>query len=80
MALVTFTDTEWTVHHEALLYDARALRDGPKGTTGVDEFASFQFGFPTAIALKDGTVLATHWCVEQNVCGIRWTKLRVDWK
>lgn len=80
MALVTFTDTEWTVHHEGLLYDARALRDGPKGTTGVDEFASFQFGFPTAIALKDGTILATHWCVEQNVCGIRWTKLRVDWK
>ncbi len=81
MALVTFNETDWTVHYEGLLYDARAHRDGPqRGTTGVDEFASFQFGFPTAVVLKDGDILATHWCVEQNVCGIRWTKLRTAWE
>lgn len=79
-ALVTFTDTAWNVHHEQLLYDARAFRDGPSsGATGVDELASFQFGFPTAIRLQDGTFLATHWCVEQGVSGIRWTKFRIDW-
>ncbi len=76
MAVVTFTPTAWTVQEEALLYDARGFRDGPEsGATGVDELASFQFGFPTAIRLQDGTILTTHWCVEQNVCGIRWTKL-----
>ena len=78
--LVTFTDTAWTVHHEQLLYDARALRDGPgSGNTGVDELAGFQFGFPTAIRLQDGTHLATNWCVEQGRTGIRWTKFRVEW-
>ncbi len=78
--LATFTDTAWQVHHEQLLYDARALRDGPaSGNTGVDELASFQFGFPTAIRLQDGTFLETHWCVEQGVSGIRWTKFRIDW-
>lgn len=78
--LATFTDTAWTVHHEQLLYDARALRDGPaSGNTGVDELASFQFGFPTAIRLQDGTFLETHWCVEQGVSGIRWTKFRIEW-
>jgi hypothetical protein len=78
--LVTFTDNAWKVHHEQLFYDARSLRDGPSaGNTGVDELDSFQFGFPTAIALQDGSFLATHWCVEQGQCGIRWTKFRVEW-
>lgn len=80
LALVTFTETAWTVHHDGLLYDARGSRDRPDaGATGVDELASFQFGFPTAIRLADGTYLATHWCVEQAVCGIRWTKLAIEW-
>lgn len=77
--LVTFTDTAWTVYHEQLFYDARSFRDGPSsGNTGVDELASFQFGFPTAIRVRDGTFLATHWCVEQGVCGIRWTRFRIE--
>jgi len=78
--LVTFTDSAWEVHHEQLFYDARAFRNGPSaGTTGVDELASFQFGFPTAIPLQDGAFLATHWCVEQGISGIRWTKFRIAW-
>ncbi|WP_397570340.1 sialidase family protein [Schlesneria sp. T3-172] len=80
MALVTFTETSWTVVYEGLLYDARDFRDGPnQGATGVDELDSFQFGFPTAIKLQDGTILATNWSVEQGRCGIRWTKLAIDW-
>ncbi len=78
--LATFSRTAWTVHHESLVYDAKANRDGPNsGNTGVDELASFQFGFPTAIPLQDGCYLMTNWSVERGVTGIRWTKLRVDW-
>ena len=77
---MSFTDTAWTVHHEQLFYDARASRSGPAaGSTGVDELASFQFGFPTALRLKDNAFLATHWCVEQGVCGIRWTRFTIAW-
>jgi len=79
-SLVTFTETAWTIHHEQLFYDARSRRDGPRaGQTGVDELDSFQFGFPTAIRLHDGDFLATHWCVEAGICGIRWTRFRIDW-
>lgn len=79
-ALVTFTKTEWTVHFDTMLYDAGADRDRPQdGLTGVDELKSFAFGFPTGIRLQDGTILTTHWCVESDVCGIRWTRLRIDW-
>ncbi len=80
MNLVTFTEDAWTVHDENVMYDARAQRDRTAGhASGVDELASFQFGFPTAILLQDGSYLATHWCVENGVCGIRWTKLRIAW-
>jgi hypothetical protein len=79
-ALVTFTDESWTVFSEQLFYDAKAHRFGPAaGASGVDELADFQFGFPTGIRLADGSFLATHWCVEGGVCGIRFTKFRIDW-
>jgi len=80
MALVTYTDETWSVEYEGLMYDAQARRDRPADLdTGVEEFDTFAFGFPTAIRLLDGTVLATHWCQAEGVFGIQWTKLRVNW-
>lgn len=80
MLLVTFTKKRWTVRHEGIMYDARTQRQWPPDVkTGDQEWAGFEFGFPTAVKLRDGTFLATHWCKEQGKVGIRWTKLRVDW-
>lgn len=80
MCLVTFTDEAWKLHYEGVLYDAKASRErAVEVETGVKELDSFQFGFPTAIRLQDGTFLATHWSVENGVSGIRWYKLGVDW-
>ena len=80
MTLVTFTDQAWTIHYESLMYDAKAKRERPEHLdTGVQEFDTFAFGFPTAIPLQDGTYLATHWCQEAGTFGIRWTKLRIHW-
>ncbi len=79
MNLVTFTDEQWTLHHEGLMYDAGAKRERPTDIeSGVDELAGFAFGFPTAIRLQDGTYLATHWSQEDGRFGVRWTKLRID--
>jgi len=78
--LVTMADEGWQLHAEHTLYDARThYQRGTDVASGIDELNAFAFGFPTAIALQDGTFLATHWCVEGGVCGIRWTRLRVDW-
>ncbi len=78
--LVTFNEQSWQVRHEAILYDAHARYRRPEDVeTGIDELDSFAFGFPTAVPLQDGNVLATHWCVEDGVCGIRATRLRIDW-
>ena len=80
MNLVTFTDEAWAIHDEGIMYDARARRTRPESVeSGVEDFDTFAFGFPTAIRLHAGTFLATHWCQEEGQFGIRWTKLRVEW-
>ena len=80
MCLVTFTQEKWTIHHEGILYDAQASHQRAASVaSGIDELDDFAFGFPTAIALADDSILVTHWCVENGVCGIRWTKVRVNW-
>jgi hypothetical protein len=79
MALATMTEETWPTAFEGLLYDAKARREGRQRADGLDEMIDFQFGFPTAIRLTDGTYLATNWSVEGEHCGIRWTNFRVDW-
>lgn len=80
MNLVTFTDEEWTVHFEGVMYDAKSSLSRPEEEKGLEVLDSFEFGFPTAIRLQDGTFLATHWCQEGGKYGIRWTKLRAEWQ
>lgn len=78
--LVTFTNEAWTVHHEQVIYDARARHERSADfKSGIDELDTFAFGFPTTLPLHDGDFLVTNWSVENGVCGIRWTRLRVAW-
>ncbi len=80
MALVTFTEEAWTTHFHEVMWDPQRLREKPTGEySGVDELQKLEFGFPTAIRLRDGTFLATHWSREDDIFGVRWTKLRIDW-
>ena len=78
MALVTFTDDAWTVHHEGTMFDPSASSDLEAAGSGWDEWAEFEFGFPTAITLNDGTHLATHWSKENGKFGVSWTRLRTS--
>ena len=78
MALVTYTEEAWDVHHESVMFDARVTRDQTESDGGRDEWNNFEFGFPAAIRLQDGTYLATHWSREAGKFGIRWTRLRVE--
>ena len=78
--LVTFTDDAWTIHHESILYDAHSFyQQSDDEGTGADVLDDFAFGFPTGIVLDDGTILTTHWCHEGGHCGIRWTRLQINW-
>ena len=78
--LVSFSETSWDIHHQEFMYEPQSPpAENANADTGVEKLANFEFGFPTAIKLTDGSFLGTHWCVEDGVCGVRWTRFSIDW-
>jgi hypothetical protein len=80
-ALVRFTDESWEVLCESTIWDARASREASdQGGSGLEELKTFAFGLPSAMCLDavGNRYLAVHWCEEQGVCRIRWTRFRVS--
>jgi hypothetical protein len=73
VALVSLVGDEWATHTEMALFRPRARSVDNDG--GVDRFGAFQFGFPTAIRLPDGAVLATFWARDGERCAVRWARL-----
>jgi hypothetical protein len=79
-ALVVLTMDGWSVQQECLLYDAMNHYTKPSVLrTGLDEFESIAFGFPTTLRLQDGTFFATYWCGRPQHSECRWAKLAVNW-
>ena len=66
-----------TVDFEGTMWDAAATLELTPEVSSQEEIRRIQFGYPMGLRLEDDTVLAVHWCVEDGVCGIRWTRLRV---
>lgn len=77
MCLVRYTAELWTVEWEEMLWDARASRSVTLSTSGLEELSTFAFGLPCVIRLDARLLLAAHWCVEDGVCLIRWTRLEL---
>lgn len=77
MCLVRLAETEWQLDFEGTMWDAGASRQRPRDADSVAELDLFQFGLPSALRLDQETFLAVHWCKEDGVFGIRWTRLRL---
>ncbi len=74
-------ETHWEVEPLGLLWDARASRDiNLEKTKGIEAFDDFAFGLPSAIKLEENLFLAVHWCREDELFGIKWTKFRFSSK
>ncbi len=72
-----FDRDEWKIEGESLLWDAHASRDtGSEDKRGIEAFDDFAFGLPSAIQLGDNLYYSVHWCKEDGIFGIRWTKFR----
>ena len=78
MCLVRFTETDWRVEFEGTLWDARTSHQRSTGADSINELKLFAFGLPSAMRLDGEHFLAMHWCKEDGVFGIRWTRLRVS--
>jgi len=79
VCLVRFTETTWEVESENILWDAHSSRQRRKDLeSGIKEFSDFAFGLPSLLRLDTKTFLAVHWCKEDGIFGIRWTRLQLD--
>ena len=64
---------------EGPLFDGRARLELTGDVSSQAQISMIRLGYPMGIRLDDQTVLTTHWCEEDGVCGIRWTRLRIAW-
>lgn len=77
-AIATITDQDWPIHAETLIHDAAAERERVPGADAIEEMMTFAFGFPTAVRLPDGDLLATWWAsLDGGPTGISFARLRV---
>lgn len=77
MCLVRANDTHWNIEYEGTMWDAKSSFHWNEEMSSNEQISKIQFGYPMAVRLDDQTLLATHWCVENGVCGIRWTRLQI---
>ena len=77
MCLVRAAGDRFDVEFEGTMYDGRARLELTDDVSSQEQIGLIRFGFPTAVRLDTETLLATHWCEEDSVCGIRWTRLRL---
>lgn len=75
MCLVRAKEDQWSVEFEDTMWDAQSTLRMPRDTSSREEINKFKFGYPFGLRLDDRTVLLTHWCEEDGVCVIRWTRL-----
>ncbi len=67
----------WEIDGESILWDAQSNRNtGSEKTSGIEAFDDFAFGLPSAVRLGENLFLSVHWCREDGIFGIRWTKFK----
>ena len=72
-----FSERSWTVEGESMIWDANASRDtSTEKSSGIDAFDDFAFGLPSALGINGNKFLSVHWCREDGIFGIKWTKFR----
>jgi len=78
MAMADITDHDWPILWEGLVHDAATERERREGADPIEEMVAFAFGFPTAVRLADGELLATWWAsLDGGPTGISFARLRV---
>ena len=77
MCLVRISRGSWTVEFEGTMFDGHASLELTDNISSQEQIRLIKFGYPGGMRLDDETVLAVHWCEEDGICGIRWTRLRI---
>ncbi|MDP7399450.1 MAG: sialidase family protein [Lentisphaeria bacterium] len=79
MCLVRASGSSWTIEFEGMLFDGHGKLELTDEVSSQEQIGLIKFGYPMGMRLDDQTMLTVHWCEEDGVCGIRWTRLQVNW-
>ena len=77
MCLIRISGGSWNVEFEGTMFDGHASLELTDNISSQEQIRLIKFGYPGGMRLDDETVLAVHWCEEDGICGIRWTRLRI---
>lgn len=76
LAVARPTENDFGIEANAILWHAESATQN--GTSReFKDWTDFAFGEPSITVLADGTLLATLWCIQGGVGGIRYVKLRI---
>lgn len=76
--LARFDGDQWQLGDELLVHDPNHIVPDDERRAGVDDMLDHQFGFPTGVLRRDGTVVVTYWSIENQRCGVRSAVLALD--
>ena len=79
MCLVRASGSSWTIDFEGTLFDGQTKLELSDEISSQEQIGLIQFGYPMGVYLNEQTLLTVHWCAEDGVCGIRWTRVRLGW-
>ena len=80
LAVANPTPKDFGIQHNEQVWKAEISSQKPtaKGADDMQAWTSFAFGEPSALLLRDGTVLVTLWCQQPSGYGIRYVKLALS--
>lgn len=70
--IVNLADGGWDVEYRELIWEPSFVMT--KTTGNLEVFSALRFGQPSAVLLKDGTVMYTQWLMENEVCRTIWQR------
>ncbi len=74
--IVNLKDNKWEIEYSDYIWEPEFTMTKTSKNLGV--FSMLRFGQPSAILLKDGTILYTQWLMENEVCRTIWKRFKIE--
>ena len=74
-SIISVENNQWRTGESLQLWGTAPQK---KQNNIVEQFKILRFGAPCMVRLGPGRILLAFWCYEDNVCNIRWFRLKVD--
>lgn len=74
--IVNLENNKWEIEYSDYIWEPNF--EMTKTTGNLEVFSMLRFGQPSAVKLKDGTILFTMWLMENDVCRTIWQRFKLE--